>query len=550
MICHFTAAVVSLTLRRWDRQSFCSPSSQRPLGNATVFATLGLFGRGIGLSEFEVGAIFASSALLFFLTSSHWGRLSDRIGRTPVMVVGLAGTTVSLFLFAGLYRANWPGALIGLLAARMIYGVLAGGIQPAAVATMADTTTAERRAAGVALVGAAVGIGSIAGPILTAALVGFGLPVPVAIAGIVTALAAISTFVGARDGRQRPMMVASTTAPSIDGLRPYLLLTFAMVLGFGALQPTTAFYVQDRFHLDTAVAIQEASLASASFAACSFVVQVFVVRALHLGSRGLLRFGLAICLLGIGGGVLAPASVWLIAAFGVLGAGYGLAQSGLTAAASIVGGEHRQGQIAGRLQAVMSAAWIVGALGGTTLYAFSIAAPLLLAAVGMAFALAQMRRWNWSWLSARKTTSTAPSARMVADVRNNSPHTGSSNSGRGVTTVFTPVWTIARAQSVQGKYVDTSAPPSVAIPRLAASKIAERSACSSQMKRLSPTTRSGRFLTPGGKLLQPEISVLPSPVTSTAPTLRISFGLPAAAEIACSSSRSTMSASQASQAIG
>ena len=45
------------------------------LGNATVFATLGLFGRGIGLSELEVGAIFASSALLFFLTSSHWGRL-------------------------------------------------------------------------------------------------------------------------------------------------------------------------------------------------------------------------------------------------------------------------------------------------------------------------------------------------------------------------------------------------------------------------------------------------------------------------------------------
>ncbi len=83
---------------------------------------------------------------------------------------------------------------------------------------------------------------------------------------------------------------------------------------------------------------------------------------------------------------------WLIAAFGVLGAGYGLAQSGLSAAVSIVGGEHRQGHVAGRLQAVMSAAWIVGALGGTTLYAFSIEAPLLLAAAGMAFALVQIRR--------------------------------------------------------------------------------------------------------------------------------------------------------------
>ncbi|CAN5456079.1 MFS transporter [soil metagenome] len=361
------------------------------LGNATVFATLGLFGRGIGLSELEVGAIFASSALLFFLTSSHWGRLSDRIGRMPVMVAGLAGTAVSLFLFAGLYWANWSGALIGLLVARGIYGVLAGGIQPAAVATMADTTTAERRAAGVALVGAAVGIGSIAGPILAAALVGFGLSAPVAIAGVVIALAAVATVFGVRDGGQRSM-AASVAASSVDGLRPYLRLAFAMVLGFGALQPTTAFYVQDRFNLDTAAAIREASLASASFAACSFVVQAFVVRALVLRPRNLMRLGLAICLLGIGGGVLAPVSGWLIAAFGVLGAGYGLAQSGLTAAASIVGGEHRQGQVAGRLQAVMSAAWIAGALGGTTLYAFSIEAPLLLAAAGMAFALAQIRR--------------------------------------------------------------------------------------------------------------------------------------------------------------
>ncbi len=361
------------------------------VGNATVFATLGLFGRGIGLSEIEVGAIFASSALLFFLTSSHWGRLSDRIGRMPVMVAGLSGTAVSLFLFAGLYWASWSGALIGLLVARVIYGLLAGGIQPAAIAIMADTTTAEERTAAVALVGAAVGVGSIAGPILAAALIGFGLAVPVAAAGAVIALAAVATVFGLRDGRQRPA-AASATVPSADGLRPYLVLAFAMVLGFGALQPTTAFYVQDRFHLDTAVAIRNTSLASASFAAGSFIVQAFLVRALALRSRALLRFGLAICLLGIGGGVLAPASGWLIAAFAVLGTGYGLAQSGLTAAASVIGGAHRQGHVAGRLQAAMSAAWIVGALGGAALYAFSIKGPLLLAAAGMAFALAQIRR--------------------------------------------------------------------------------------------------------------------------------------------------------------
>lgn len=314
------------------------------------------------------------------------------------MVAGLAGTAVSLFLFAGLYWANWPGTLIGLLVARVIYGVLAGGLQPAAIASIADNTTGEKRSTGVALVGAAVGIGSIAGPILIAALVGFGLSVPVVAAGLLIALAAVATVFGVRDCPQRPVTASDSAAPAsaaasfVDGLRPHLRLAFAMILGFSALQPTTAFYVQDRFSLDTELAIRETGLASASFAACSFVVQAFVVRAFVPRPRDSMRLGLAICLLGLGGGILAPVSGWLIAAFGVLGAGYGLAQSGLTAAVSVVGGEHRQGHAAGRMQAVMSAAWIVGALCGTALYAFSIEAPLLLAAAGTAFALGQIRR--------------------------------------------------------------------------------------------------------------------------------------------------------------
>jgi MFS family permease len=285
---------------------------------------------------------------------------------------------------------RWPEAFVGLLLARTVYGVLAGGIQPAAIACMADTTPAEKRAAGVALVGAAVGIGSIAGPVMAAALIGFGLAIPVAASAVLVVLAAGATLFGVRDCR--PATVAApTTASSIDGLAPYLLLAFAMVLGFGALQPTTAFYVQDRFRLETAIAIRDVSLASAAFAAGSVVLQAIVARALAWSPRQMLAIGLAVCLLGISGGLLAPEPHWLIVAFAVLGAGYGLAQSGLTAAVSVIG-QDRQGHAAGRLHAVMSAAWIVGALGGTTLYGVSIEAPLLLAAAALAFAFSQIRR--------------------------------------------------------------------------------------------------------------------------------------------------------------
>jgi len=149
----------------------------------------------------------------------------------------------------------------------------------------------------------------------------------------------------------------------------------------------TAFYVQDRFHLATADAIRQTSFASAGFAAGSFTVQAFIVRRLTLLPQRLLSIGLAICVLGIGGSLATPSSAGLIAAFSVMGVGYGLAQSGLTAAASVLGGEHRQGLVAGRLQVAMSAAWIAGALGGTALYPLAIAAPLLVASGAMTLAL-------------------------------------------------------------------------------------------------------------------------------------------------------------------
>lgn len=79
----------------------------------------------------------------------------------------------------------------------------------------------------------------------------------------------------------------------------------------------------------------------------------------------------------------------LIAAFAVLGVGYGLAQAGLMTDAARLGGEHRQGLVAGRLQAAMAAGWIAGALSSTALYGMSMRAPLLIA--GAALTLCAIR---------------------------------------------------------------------------------------------------------------------------------------------------------------
>ena len=357
------------------------------IANGAVFATLGLFGREVGLGEFEVGVIFASSGVLFFLTASHWGRLSDRFGRARVMALGLGATALSLALFAGFYAARWPYAFLGLLAARTVYGLFAGGIQPAAIAWMVDATPRERRRAGIASVGAAVSLGSVLGPVLTAMLVGFGFAWPVVAAGAVAALAALA-IAGVAEA-PRPAATAQEGDAPIAGLAGYALLGFVMVLGFGALQPTTAFYVQDRFGLETVVAVRTAGFAGASFAVGAFLMQTFGVRALMLAAPGLMGLGFVICLAGVAGALMAPGAAALIAAFAVLGIGYGLAQAGLMTEAARLGGERRQGLVAGRLQAAMAAGWIAGALGSTALYGLSMRAPLLIA--GTALALCAIR---------------------------------------------------------------------------------------------------------------------------------------------------------------
>lgn len=357
------------------------------MANGAVFATLGLFGREVGIGEFEVGAIFASSGVLFFLTASSWGRLSDRFGRMRVMAAGLVATAISLALFAAFYAALLPYAFLGLLAARIVYGLFAGGIQPAATAWMVDATLREQRQAGIGVVGAAVSVGSVLGPAFVAMVVGRGLAWPVAAAAILVALSALAVT-GVREG-PRPAAITQVEGASVDGLAAYALLAFGIVLGFGALQPTTAFYVQDRFGLETEAAIRATGFASAAFAAGAFLVQAFGVRVLALGTRDMMTLGLVLCLAGIAGALVARGPNILIAAFTVLGIGYGLVQAGLMIDAARLGGEHRQGLVAGRLHAAMAAGWIAGALSGTALYGLSIRAPLLIA--GAALALCALR---------------------------------------------------------------------------------------------------------------------------------------------------------------
>ena len=118
-----------------------------------------------------IGLLMASFSAMQFLFAPIWGRVSDRVGRRPILLVGLAGSVVFYALFG--YASDLPHetsrparlALILLFVARIGAGI-AGATISTAQAVIADCTTPEKRKHGMALIGAAFGIGFTLGPLV------------------------------------------------------------------------------------------------------------------------------------------------------------------------------------------------------------------------------------------------------------------------------------------------------------------------------------------------------------------------------------------------
>jgi MFS transporter, DHA1 family, tetracycline resistance protein len=141
------------------------------LGGADAVETVHDWRRGAIL-----GCLMASFSAMQFLFAPLWGRLSDRIGRRPVLLIGLAGSTVSYFLFAVVTQLGNRGPILGLSPLVWLFVTRIGaGISGATISTaqayIADSTDEKSRGKGMALIGAAFGIGFTFGPLLGAAFV-------------------------------------------------------------------------------------------------------------------------------------------------------------------------------------------------------------------------------------------------------------------------------------------------------------------------------------------------------------------------------------------
>lgn len=141
------------------------------IGFGIVLPLLPSYAARMHVTDFRIGMVVASFSLMQFLLAPWWGRLSDRIGRRPVLLVGLAGSSLSYLLFA------FAGNFWLLLLSRLIAGGM-GATVNVAQAYLADVTPPERRAKAMGLIGAAFGLGFVVGPAIGGLTSRWGESVP------------------------------------------------------------------------------------------------------------------------------------------------------------------------------------------------------------------------------------------------------------------------------------------------------------------------------------------------------------------------------------
>ncbi len=222
------------------------------LGLGVLFPVGPLYTRALGITESEWGFLMAIFPLMGVATGWLWGRFSQRRGRKPAIMIGLVGFGAGSLLFALGDTYN------ELILARFVGGTFAAATIPAIFASVADVTTAEKRSVGMGIVGAAIGLGLILGPVFCAILTpdDAGLAELRRPYWISAGLAALNLLLVWWRLPETWNAAAREAAPSrertgiVAGWQrywPFLIFSLLVQTGFMGLESTLTFLVADRF---------------------------------------------------------------------------------------------------------------------------------------------------------------------------------------------------------------------------------------------------------------------------------------------------------------
>ncbi len=347
------------------------------LGFGLVIPALPFYAESYGASPVTIGLLSMSFSLMQFLFAPFWGRISDRVGRRPIILLSLAGSC-GAFLIFGLAQS-----LSLLFVARILAGILSSASLPTAQAFIADSTTPENRAKGMGLIGAAFGLGFIFGPALGGLLTRFGYGTPALVASGLAGANFVWAYFSLPESlhEKHRRVTASYLSPSRlketfgDGRMALLLAIFFLhVFAFSNMESTFALFGEHRIGL-TAFGVG-ALLAEVGIIAA--IVQGLMTGALtrKFGEVNLTIAGLGIMALGLFLTAVVTTLAQMIAVVPLCALGSALMNPAMSALISRTAPPEKQGATLGVAQGLGALGRTAGPLCGTWLFQhYSPAAP-------------------------------------------------------------------------------------------------------------------------------------------------------------------------------
>jgi predicted MFS family arabinose efflux permease len=335
------------------------------LGFGMVIPVMALYAERLGTPDSQIGWLMTGYSFMQFVFTPIWGRLSDRFGRRPLLLLSIAMTAVGFAGYALAPDFRW------LLASRLFAGAATANIA-IAQAYIADVTPPEGRARGMGLIGAAFGLGFVLGPALGGILSSVSLAAPgYAAAGLAAANGA-AAFLVLPEPRARVLSAHRARFMAVldelrrPGIRRLIFIYLFSILAFSGMEATFALLAAHRYGLDQ----RHVSYVFAFIGVVVTVVQGGLIGPLtrRFGEQALLVAGLLLQAIGLVAVPYAGNMMGLLAACLPLSCGSGLSSPALSSLLSRSARDEDQGGTLGIGQSAAALGRIAGPISATNAY--------------------------------------------------------------------------------------------------------------------------------------------------------------------------------------
>jgi MFS transporter, DHA1 family, tetracycline resistance protein len=358
------------------------------VGFGIVVPILGRYAERFGANGLQVGLMFASFSVAQMVFAPILGRISDKVGRKPVIVFSLIGTAVGSFVTGA------AGALWVLFLGRILDGA-SGASVAVAQGAVADIAPPEQRARLMGMLGAAFGVGFVVGPALGGLAALGGPHVPFYLAGSIAAVNAVAAIIRLPETKPDTSHITekhqrgSALSPA---LKRFALVGFLSMLGFAGFEATFSIWGEKQFGFTEG----SASIVFVFVGVTLVAVQGGLIGPLtqRLGSRKLLRIGLSLVAVGLL--LLGFSNTWplLFVALFLLSLGQGISGPSGSALVAELAPVERRGEAIGYQQGTAAFGRVAGpVMAGALFDRVGISAPffvsgvLILCAVGSVWSI-------------------------------------------------------------------------------------------------------------------------------------------------------------------